>query len=114
VHRAAQRLASGEVQLEDGAGLEDEALLEFLQSFDGVGEKIANCVRLFGYGRLAAFPVDVWIERVLRERYFEGREVGRKEMAAFLVHHFGPFGGYAQQYLFHHARTTQGNSRSRP
>ena len=111
---AALRLASGAVRLEDGAQLDDTELLEFLLQFDGVGEKIANCVRLFGYGRLGAFPVDVWIERIFRERYFEGREVPRKELAAFLVHHFGRYGGYAQQYLFHHARTSWGKSRSRP
>jgi N-glycosylase/DNA lyase len=114
VHRAAVRLASGEVRLEEGEALDDEALLEFLLTFDGVGEKIANCVRLFGYGRLAAFPVDVWIERVLRERYFGGGEVGRKELVRFVADHFGDYGGYAQQYLFHHARTSRGNSRSRP
>jgi N-glycosylase/DNA lyase len=114
VHRAALRLARGEIRLEDGEGLSDADLLEFLLQFDGVGEKIANCVRLFAYGRLAAFPVDVWIERVLRERYFEGRELPRKELTAFLVNHFGSYGGYAQQYLFHHARTSRENSRSRP
>lgn len=114
VHRAAVRLASGEVRLEQGEALDDEALLEFLLTFDGVGEKIANCVRLFGYGRLAAFPVDVWIERVLRDCYFGGGEVGRKELVRFVADHFGDYGGYAQQYLFHHARTSRGNSRSRP
>jgi N-glycosylase/DNA lyase len=79
-----------------------------------VGEKIANCVRLFAYGRLSAFPVDVWIERVLRERYFGGAEIGRKDLLEFVGRHFGDYGGYAQQYLFHHARTSRGNSRSRP
>ena len=114
VHRAAVRIASGEIRLEAGEALGDEELLNFLLQFDGVGEKIANCVRLFGYGRLAAFPVDVWIERVLRERYFAGRTIPRKELQAFLVHHFGQYGGYAQQYLFHYARTSRGNSRSQP
>ncbi len=114
VLRAAQRLAAGEIDLEDGTNLGDEDLLGFLLRFDGVGEKIANCVRLFGYGRLAAFPVDVWIERVLRERYFGGRSVSRKELGKFVVHHFGAYGGYAQQFLFHHARTSRGKSRSRP
>jgi N-glycosylase/DNA lyase len=114
VHRAAAELASGEARLEDGEALDDAELLEFLLRFDGVGEKIANCVRLFAFGRLSAFPVDVWIERVLRERYFGGDEVPRKELTSFLVHHFGDYGGYAQQYLFHHARTSKGKSRSRP
>jgi N-glycosylase/DNA lyase len=52
-----------------------------------------------------AFPIDVWIERVLREHYFRGkRRVTAGRMRDFSRSYFGEFGGYAQQYLFHHAR----------
>ena len=44
--------------------------LAALTKFRGVGTKVANCVLLFAYEHLDAFPIDVWIERVLRERYF--------------------------------------------
>ena len=61
----------------------------------------------FGFERLAAFPIDVWIERILRSIYFaKKRRVTTKHLREFSARHFGPFGGYAQQYLFHHARTT--------
>lgn len=105
--KAAERLAGGEVRLEDAAKLDDDAARAFLCDFHGVGEKIANCTLLFGYGRLEAFPVDVWIERILRERYFEdadASEVPNQQLRTFVAEHFGPFGGYAQQYLFHFAR----------
>jgi N-glycosylase/DNA lyase len=105
--KTARRLASGEASLEDAENLDDADARAFLCDFHGVGEKIANCVLLFGYGRLEAFPIDVWIERVLRDRYFDGGEVPRKELETFVAKHFGPFGGYAQQYLFHFARKTQ-------
>lgn len=73
----------------------------------GVGEKVANCVLLFAYERLEAFPIDVWIERVLRELYFKRkRNVTSRRLHEFAAEYFGPFGGYAQQYLFHHARKT--------
>lgn len=104
--KTAERLESG-VQLTDAENLSDKEALNFLCEFHGVGEKIANCVLLFGYGRLEAFPIDVWIERVLRERYFDGKEIARRELEEFTQSHFGPCGGYAQQYLFHHARKTK-------
>jgi N-glycosylase/DNA lyase len=65
-------------------------------------------VLLFALEHLDAFPIDVWIERVLRERYFRGkRRVTAGRLRAFAQSHFGPYGGYAQQYLFHHARTAR-------
>jgi len=71
-----------------------------------VGAKIANCVMLFAYERLRAFPIDVWIERVLRQQYFPRRKkMTAQQLREFSETYFGEHGGYAQQYLFHHART---------
>jgi N-glycosylase/DNA lyase len=62
-------------------------------------------VLLFAYERLRAFPIDVWIERALRGLYFTGkRRVTTARLKKFSETYFGPYGGYAQQYLFHHAR----------
>jgi N-glycosylase/DNA lyase len=105
----ARKLAGGggARDLETIRALEQPAALKALCAYPGVGSKVANCVLLFGYERLAAFPIDVWIERVLRERYFRGkRKVTARRLAAFSQGYFGAYGGYAQQYLFHHARTT--------
>src|SRR4051794_10643738 len=66
----AQRVASGEADLESWRALPDDELRARLCAFPGVGAKVANCVMLFAYERLRAFPIDVWIERVLREKYF--------------------------------------------
>jgi N-glycosylase/DNA lyase len=73
--------------------------------FRGVGGKIADCVLLFAYGFNAAFPVDVWIKRALKELYFPRRRPSEKRLHHFAATHFGPHGGYAQQYLFHYVRT---------
>jgi len=71
----------------------------------GVGAKVANCVMLFAYERLRAFPIDVWIERVLKQQYFpRKRKVTAQQLREFCDRYFGEQGGYAQQYLFHHAR----------
>lgn len=100
-------IAGGEVSLEAVARLgDDDAALE-LQRLAGVGPKVAACALLFGFGRLAAFPIDVWIERILRTTYFaKKRKVTTKRLREFSARYFGPFGGYAQRCLFHHARTT--------
>jgi N-glycosylase/DNA lyase len=105
----ARKLAAGggAGELESFRSLDHAAALQALCAFPGVGTKVANCVLLFGYERLDAFPIDVWIERVLRERYFKGRrKVTARRLAGFSQGYFGAYGGYAQQYLFHHARTT--------
>ena len=106
--RAAARLvAEGAVSLSEVAALDDGEARRALMRLPGVGEKVANCALLFGFERLRAFPVDVWIERVIREKYFGGAEdVTAATIRQFCATAFGPFGGYMQQYLFHHARLT--------
>ena len=104
----AEKVASGEADLEQWSELPDAELSARLCELAGVGTKVANCVMLFAYERLRAFPIDVWIERVLREQYFaRKRKPTAAKLRAFTVNYFGEHGGYAQQYLFHHARTTK-------
>jgi N-glycosylase/DNA lyase len=104
---AARIIAEGEVDLASVAGMDDAAARAELCRLPGVGVKVANCALLFGFERLRAFPIDVWIERVLRELYFaRKRNVTPLRLREFAASYFGPYGGYAQQYLFHHARKT--------
>ncbi len=103
----ARRVSAGEADLEAWRNLPDEELRAALMELPGVGPKVANCVMLFAYERLRAFPIDVWIERVLREKYFpRKRKVTSAQLREFCASYFGEHGGYAQQYLFHHARKT--------
>jgi N-glycosylase/DNA lyase len=96
------------VDLEKLSILSDVDLREKLCELPGVGAKVANCVMLFAYERLRAFPIDVWIERVLREKYFpRARKLNAGRLRAFTERYFGDHGGYAQQYLFHHARMSK-------
>ena len=105
LHRTASDIAGGHFDFAGVARLPDEAARTALCQLHGVGEKIANCALLFGWQRLAAFPVDVWVERVLRQLYFAGNpDIKAKTLRDFARTHFGPAGGYAQQFLFHHAR----------
>jgi N-glycosylase/DNA lyase len=59
---------------------------------------------LFGLGRRAAFPVDVWMKRIMEELYFDGKDTKKADIEAFAAEKFGELGGYAQQYLFDFAR----------
>ena len=76
-------------------------LYDDLDSLCGVGPKVASCISLFGLGRRESFPIDVWVKRVMKERY--GIEKP-SEMAAFAEETFGEYGGIAQQYLFYYMR----------
>lgn len=103
----ARLVRSGEANLEAWVVLSDADLRAKLCALPGVGAKVANCVMLFAYERLRAFPIDVWIERVLKGEYFpQARKLTGRRLRAFTETYFGEHGGYAQQYLFHHARHT--------
>ena len=105
----AQLVASGEADLDAWRALDDGALREKLCTLPGVGRKVANCVMLFGYGRLAAFPVDTWIARILRTKYARrAKKATPHALERRWAVRFGPHAGYAQQYLFHHARSARG------
>ena len=94
---AAKRVASGETDLEYISSLSDEKSVEELTKICGVGPKVANCTLLFGFYRLASFPIDVWIRRVLDKYYKNGIDLGD----------LGSYAGVAQQYLFYYERYKQ-------
>src|SRR5438876_6751418 len=107
----AQLVSSGECNLEGWSALPNGDLRKNLCELPGVGAKIANCVMLFAYERLRAFPIDVWMERVLKQQYFRrARKLSASRLRGFSETYFGEHGGYAQQYLFHHARATSRKS----
>ena len=103
---AARAVADGRADLESWTSLPTDDLRTRLRSLHGVGDKIADCVLLFAYGRGEAFPIDVWVARAMRAAYFPGEDPSLPEIAAFARRKFGPWAGYAQQFLFHEARLT--------
>ena len=100
----ARMVESGAIDLVLPYSMRYEEAQRYLQQIPGIGPKVADCVLLFAYGHQEAFPIDVWIDRVLRRFYTGGKPVPAKEKAAFVRARFGPYAGYAQQYLFHWAR----------
>lgn len=74
----------------------------------GIGEKVADCILLFGLRHHSAFPIDVWVRRAVERLYFRGRARRLREIQAFAQDRFGPLAGYAQQHLFAYARAHLG------
>ena len=91
---AAKAVVSGEISFDELGVLDYEAAKKKLLSLEGVGEKVANCVVLFGLHRMEAFPIDVWIRRALDEHF----------PSNFNPASLGPYAGLAQQYIFYHMR----------
>ncbi len=82
----------------------NEEKFKFLLSLKGVGEKVANCVLLFGYGVKSVFPVDTWINKVYNA--LTGiKETNRKKITKQLSARYGKLSGYAQQYFFYYFRS---------
>ena len=91
-----------------------------LVEFPGVGLKVADCVLLFSLEKMEAFPVDVWVKRVILNHYANQLpEAFVKKLSShdsltngeyekfndFGRSYFGQYAGYAQEYLFHYERT---------
>lgn len=106
VAAVARLVASGQFDLAGPHKLPYAEARSLLLALPGVGEKVADCVLLFGYGKYEAFPVDVWVKRAVERWYLRGRAVSTSEIRRFGAARFGNLAGYAQQHLHYFARTT--------
>ena len=81
---------------------------EELMRLPGVGEKVADCILLFGFNRLEVFPVDVWVRRVMNDLYVKNSDetkVSKEELQKLARNKYGKLAGLAQQYLFYWRRS---------
>lgn len=99
VFRAAEYVYTNKQFLKSLAELPTPHMLNALQHFNGIGPKVANCIALFGYHRMDAFPIDLHIQRIADEHYD-----GRIDIAPY-----GNYAGLIQQYMFHYTRNLGGN-----
>ena len=76
-----------------------------LMECPGIGPKVADCIAVFSLEKLEAFPIDVWVRRALGEWYFPGQKPPPdRVLLEWAQGHFGRYGGYANQFLFHGRR----------
>lgn len=102
--RQTAQLVKNEIDLDDCFKTDYEDAFQTLLQIPGVGPKVADCILLYGFGRYEAFPVDVWIKRIICHLYFDGKNVAVPEIRLFGMEEFGKYAGYVQLYLFHYAR----------
>ncbi|HHW70505.1 MAG TPA: 8-oxoguanine DNA glycosylase [Clostridiales bacterium] len=100
----AKKVVENEAKLYSLRMLSYDEAIDFLLKFSGVGPKVADCVALFSLGKYEAFPVDVWIKRIVEALYFEREEICKEDIKRFASNKFGDYAGFAQQYLFYYAR----------
>ncbi|MBR3599819.1 MAG: DNA-3-methyladenine glycosylase 2 family protein, partial [Lachnospiraceae bacterium] len=100
---AVEMVASGEISKDKLLSMDVSEARQTLMTIKGVGEKVANCVLLFGLGFADTFPVDVWMKRIMEYMYFDGSQ-DKKVIEAYAMEKYGALAGYAQQYLFFYGR----------
>ncbi|MDR2345018.1 MAG: hypothetical protein LBE18_03040 [Planctomycetaceae bacterium] len=88
-----QAAAEGKINLDEIKKLPTDEAREILLQLRGVGPKVANCVLLFGLGKLDAFPIDTWINKAAK---YYGNNLDATR--------FGKYAGIAQEYIFYYIR----------
>ena len=105
VAAAARLVAEGRLDLDGLIGMPYPEAKARLMECPGIGPKIADCIAVFSLEKLEAFPIDVWVRRALAEWYFPDRKRPTdRVLLEWAQNHFGRYGGYSQQYLFHGRR----------
>jgi N-glycosylase/DNA lyase len=120
LHATAKKIRDENINLEDLKNLPYLEARKKLLEFSGVGLKVADCVLLFSLRKLEAFPVDVWVKRVILNHYADKlpepfvkklqshtslTNGEYQKIGDFARTYFGVYAGYAQEYLFHYERT---------
>jgi N-glycosylase/DNA lyase len=120
VQKTAKKILDETINLEDLKALPYLEARKVLLEFSGVGLKVADCVLLFSIEKMEAFPVDVWVKRVILNHYANQLPVETvkkmqshnsltnseyQKIGDFARSYFGRYAGYAQEYLFHFERT---------
>ncbi len=95
----AHRVADKDIVPDELKRMSYDECIESLLTINGVGPKVADCIALFAYDHMEAFPIDARIGKVLKEKY--GQEGSYKKLSEFARNKFGRYPGYAQEFLYH-------------
>lgn len=99
---AIKKVTDGKIKLDTLSDLPTQEAKTELLKIKGIGNKVADCILLFGNKRSETFPVDVWVKRSIGTIYTD--EIGKMSISDFATFKFGNLAGYAQQYLFYYMR----------
>ena len=101
--KTSQIISNGEINLDSIYKLDRNKGKELLMTLPGVGPKVSDCILLFAFNKEDAFPVDVWVKRVM-EYFYLKKDTNIKHIGEEGSRIFGKLAGFAQQYLFYYAR----------
>jgi N-glycosylase/DNA lyase len=106
--KAAKHVVDGDLVLDELFKVEYREAKQRLMYLEGIGEKVADCILLFAFGKMNAFPVDTHVEKVVRHYYgdreFFNGTVTKSKIGDWGRMYFGEYCGYAQQYFFYQKR----------
>lgn len=104
IYKTVEKINNKEIYLEQMQKLDTEKLKAALLSLMGVGPKVADCILLFSCARQEVFPIDVWVQRIMRRLYYNNEEVSKNEILRYARENFGENAGIIQQHLFYNVR----------
>lgn len=104
---AVKDIFEGNIYLDEVSKLTTDEAHKELTKLKGIGPKVADCILLFSMQKYDAFPVDVWVKRVMQHFYL-APDVSLNKIRQFGQDKFGDLAGFAQQYLFYYAREFKG------
>jgi len=103
IYSAANMVANGEIDIYNLKYLSINGARDTLMKFPGVGPKVSDCIMLFSMEKHGAFPIDVWVKRVM-EYFYLKEDTSLKKIQVYGQEKFKNLAGFAQQYLFYYAR----------
>ena len=105
IKSAVDKFLNEEIKFEELNKLTTFEIKEELLKFQGIGPKVSDCILLFSFGRKEVFPIDVWVERVMKKLYFkEDENVTKNEILEYSNNNFSNFAGIIQEHLFYNIR----------
>jgi len=102
-------IASGEIDFDELKKTDYQEAKELLLKLPGIGDKVADCIMLFSLEKLEAFPLDIWLVKILQKYYSDNFCVDKKTSISKnryenihrdVLNHFGKYAGYSQQFLY--------------
>ena len=94
IYDCAKKVVNGEIDFSSVMSMPSNDALQVLQTVKGIGPKVASCALLFGFSKYDAFPIDVWVKKIIAKYYNE----------KLSPHFSSQYAGIAQQYLFYYER----------
>lgn len=105
IKEAAEKISSKEFDIKKLEAMNADDSKDYLMTLKGVGDKVANCIRLFALNKFESFPVDVWIERYMFRFECKNKSMTRNQIEEYAKKKYGIYAGIVQQYMFFYCIT---------